>query len=91
MGTDETRKTIYSTAYDVDPTKPRVAAMVLRAWTIYRMRRGGFADSLAMRRRAVEAEESDLRREIKAMNTKGGGTGNAAADARLREWAPCVL
>ena len=51
----------------------------------------GWKDRKAARRSWFEREKVRLRADIVALATPGGGTGVAATDAKIREWAPQCL
>ena len=58
---------------------------------LWRAQRNRWSTRKASRQRWFEREEMRLRSDVKGLGIVGGGTGNAAADDKIREWMPHVL
>ena len=65
--------------------------LVLRAWMLWRSTRDGWKDRKSCRAIWWMHEHDKLRSAISALSCLGGGSGNAAADAMIRQWCPGVL
>ena len=95
-GTNKKSKTVVLAyhAYDgpiASLTKPIISYMVLRSWMIWRSNHGVFLDAKQARRWWHGQEIASLRNDIRALGQEGGGTGSAAADARIQAWCPEAL
>ena len=86
LGTEHMSKTKRPAEFGETSAHPVRTQLVLRAWMVWRFAWCGFADSTARRRRWLERERAKLQRDVRAMGP--GGTGNAVADAAIREWVP---
>ena len=68
------------------------AMMVLKAWMLWRAQTGDFCNKRAARRKLFAGEARNLKAAIvEASSASLPTTGNAAADALIRKWAPDVL
>ena len=72
-----------------DPTR---SLLVLRAWALGRFASvPSFIASVRLRSQWYSLEVAKLRRDIRALEVDGGGTGNAKADSMISRFSPAVL
>ncbi len=77
-----------------DEVEPVRTFLILRAWMCYRATWGDWAQRKSARKRWLADETESLRADIRALGVcadGSGSTGNAAADARIKEWWPAAL
>ena len=65
--------------------------MLLRAWTVWRARQGGWAESRIYRRRYVDEHEVRLERDIAAMDAPSHLLGHPAANTAMRDVLPAMV
>ena len=87
LGTQLVSKRVVCAHFGETKRDPRRSFWVLRAWMLQRCQFEGWHSRKVSRQRWWRAQEEKLRVEIQ----ENGGVGNAAAEARIREWAPSVL
>lgn len=88
LGHRDMSKTLTPTNFGETRQNPARSMALLRAWVLWRARRGGWSTSRPGRARHFERVAESLEREARSL--PGLFLGHPAADARLREWAPDV-
>lgn len=92
MGTTEKSKTIIPSNYGDERSNPVRAMLVLRAWMLWKATKNGFCDARSSRRKLFSKETVALRNAIVGMSSSTNpSTGNAAADAMIRTYAPAIM
>ena len=89
MGHWAMSKTLTPENFGETRESPVRSMCLLRAWTLWRSSQNGWADQRPGRARQFQRDAEALENDIRAL--PGELLGNAAADARLREWAPDVV
>ena len=88
LGHRDMSKTLTPTSFGETRQNPARSMALLRAWALWRARRGGWSTSRPGRARHFELFAEALEREVRSL--PGLLLGHPAADARLREWAPDI-
>lgn len=92
LGGKNRSKTVTPETFGDSRAAPTRARLVLRAWMLWKVNAGGFANKRASRRRVFEYERDRLMADIIALSSAAQpSTGNAAADKLIRQWAPQVM
>ena len=91
MGTAMMWKTVQILEYDPSLDSPNRTYIVLRCWALWRAQQGDWLNHHPLRQRWYQHELADLRAAVSKLGTPKGTTGCAAADMKVREWAPAVL
>lgn len=91
MGASQKSKTVQIKQFDDSLQAPLRTYIVLRCWSLWRAAQGDWLRHSSARKRWFEKEEADIRTAIRSLQAPRGTTGNQAADAKIREWAPQVL
>ena len=90
LGTRDKSKAVTPTHFEETRERPLRAYAVLRVWSICRARQGTFLSGKSGRLSVFKRELETLKDELGAMG-HGGLSGNLAADALIRKWAPDAL
>ena len=92
MGCKNASKAVTCAHFGENKLEPIVRSfLVLRAWMISRFQLEGFHERKRTRQIWLAQQIVELRNSIADLDAPGGGTGCAAADAKIKQWAPMCL
>ena len=91
MGPTPMSKTVQPRDYGETRDHPVRSLMLLRAWTVWRARQGGWADAKPCRKRYIDEHEARLQRDIAALDAPGHLLGDPAANTVLKEVLPAMV
>ena len=92
LGTNNLSKALKPTDYGATKESPGACLLALRAWMICKARKNNFCNRKSCRRRLFGMLLKGLRDDIANAPPVGNRTtGNARADALIRQWAPEAL
>ena len=91
MGPTPMSKTVQPRDYGETRDHPVRSLKLLRAWTVWRARQGGWAEAKTCRKRYIDEHEARLERDIAALGAQSNLLGNAAANAVLKEVLPAMV
>ena len=90
MGRDNLSKQLVPSEFGEERNDPRRTKVLLRAWTLWRMRQSGeWLVAHTRRHRQLARGEAELWRDVRAL--PGPTTGDPEADAMRRRWALDVV
>ena len=84
-------KTVQPRDYGETRDDPVRSLMLLRAWTVWRARQGGWAEAKTCRKRYIDEHEVRLERDIAALDAPGHLLGHPAANTVLKEVLPTLV
>ena len=94
MGVTQKSKTFTILDHDDSRANPWRTYLLLRSWALWRAKQHGFVAHLPARQRWYDLEVASMREELKRNGSASSAllsTGNAQADAKIRQWAPEIL
>ena len=91
MGTANATRQVTPRHYQDSSSDPIRSVLLLRAWCLWRARQNGWADAQRGRSRHFKEQAALLERDIKALGSHVGFTGNRKADSMLESWVPDIV
>ena len=91
MGTSNTTRQVTPRHYEESSGDPIRSLLLLRAWSLWRARQGGWANAQRGRSRHFREQEELLERDVKALGSRCRLLGNRKANNLLQGWVPEIV